>query len=154
MDNFQVSPKGRTTVSRSLSTVHRYNIRLVHNVRLHMGWFHAESNASRSCVGISALPTIRSTLSGLNSNRLSTMIFPACRYYSRLFYVLYSTPLSAASITTTDYPLCSETATASFRSEKEKPSAQLYLAIRQPTICCASLLPPLIVNALTLHVLY
>jgi hypothetical protein len=93
-------------------------------------------------------PTIHSTDYPLYSlwlyfNRPSAVIFSACPYYNRLSYILYSA--LSTSITTTDYPLCSEicseTATASFRSETERRSAQLYLAILQPTIWCASLLP-------------
>jgi hypothetical protein len=70
------------------------------------------------------------------SNRLSAVLFLVCRYYNQLS--MYST-LSA--ITTTDYPLCSETTTASFQIETERLSAQLCLAILQSTICYASLLP-------------
>jgi hypothetical protein len=72
------------------------------------------------------------------SNRPSSRFLSVCRYYNVLSYVVYS---ALSAITTTDCPLYSETATASFRSETERLSAQLCLAMLQPTICCASLLP-------------
>jgi hypothetical protein len=53
----------------------------------------------------------------LYSDRPSAVTFLVYRYYNRLSYVFYST-LSA--ITTTDYPLYSKTATASFRSEIDR----------------------------------
>jgi hypothetical protein len=88
-------------------------------------------------------PAIRSTDYPLYSvwrysNRPYAVPFSVCRYSNRpsdaLYFTLYA-------ITTTDYPLCSETATASFRSETERLTALLCLAVLQPTICCASLLP-------------
>jgi hypothetical protein len=106
-------------------------------------WRYYNRESAQLCLPI-LQPTIRSALSGHTPTDYP--LYSACRYYNRLSAlpniscVLYST--MSAITSTTDYPLCSETATAaSFRSETERLSAQLCLAILQPTIRCASLLP-------------